>query len=67
MVVLVFWVMWFNDIEDGFNVSEFICEGFIFFYYCEKDELVWVVKRLYNVVCEGGFIGNCFGLLIKFF
>ena len=55
------WVMWFNDIEDGFNVSEFIREGFISSYYCEKDELVWAVKRLYNVVCEGGFIGNRLG------
>ena len=41
-------VLWFNDIEDGFNVSRFISVGEIpdDEYWCNQDELRWALSRL---------------------
>jgi len=39
-------VIWFNDIEDGFNLSAFTNAGVIDEYWCNQDELQWVVRRL---------------------
>jgi hypothetical protein len=41
-------VLWYNDIEDGFNVSKFVTSGIIpdREYWCNQDELRWALPRL---------------------
>ncbi|WP_284652406.1 hypothetical protein [Flavobacterium terrisoli] len=41
-------VIWYNDIEDGFNISEFEKFGEISEYRCEQDEISWAVTKLFN-------------------
>lgn len=48
-----FWVVailgqkavWYNDIEDGFNVSRYSTSGLLNEYWCSHDELHHVVNR----------------------
>ena len=49
-------IIWYNDIEDGFNISEYKKYGQIEEYFCNQDELSWVVNRLFNLVKFGGDI-----------
>jgi hypothetical protein len=52
-------VIWYNDIEEGFNISRYTTYGTIDKYFCNQDELTWTVKRLYQVNKFGGdIIGN---------
>ena len=41
-------VLWYNDIEDGFNVSRFTTAGVIpsAEYWCNQDELRWAIAAL---------------------
>jgi hypothetical protein len=41
-------VLWYNDIEDGFNVSRFDIQGEIprDEYWCNQDSLRWALPRL---------------------
>lgn len=39
-------VLYYNDIEEGFNISEFENEGEIKEYYAEQDELYFAVLKL---------------------
>ena len=41
-------VIWYNDIEDGFNVSTFVTRGTIPTnqYWCNQDELGWALASL---------------------
>lgn len=41
-------VVWFNDIEDGFDISTFAVEGVIPSdeYRCNQDELHWALRAL---------------------
>jgi hypothetical protein len=41
-------VLWYNDIEDGFNVSHFVTFGTIpsTEYWCNQDELRWAIPAL---------------------
>jgi hypothetical protein len=41
-------VLWFNDIECGFNVSNFVTQGEIpeNEYWCNQDTLQWAIPRL---------------------
>jgi hypothetical protein len=41
-------VLWYNDIEDGFNVSRFTVQGEIprDEYWCNQDPLRWALPRL---------------------
>lgn len=41
-------VLWYNDIEDGFNVSRFELRGEIHRdeYWCNQDTLGWALPRL---------------------
>jgi hypothetical protein len=41
-------VLWYNDIEDGFNVSRFAIAGTIpsTEYWCNQDELRWALPAL---------------------
>lgn len=43
-------VLWFNDIEDGFNVSRYKNHGEIEEYWCNQDELEWAVQSLLNLI-----------------
>lgn len=39
-------VVWYNDIEDGYNRSTFSKYGKINEYWCNQDELEWVVQHI---------------------
>lgn len=39
-------VIWFNDIEDGFNRSGFNVFGEIHEYHCNQDELEWQIQNV---------------------
>lgn len=43
-------IVWFNDIEDGFNHSPYSDYGTIDTYSCSQDELEWVVQNLLNAL-----------------
>jgi len=47
-------VLWYNDIEDGFNSSAYEKYGFIRDYWCDQDEFALSVRKLKDFV-EGGF------------
>lgn len=46
-------VVWFNDIEEGFNLSTYSKHGEINEYYCNQDELEWTIQHILNEVIEG--------------
>ncbi|MEQ8546266.1 MAG: hypothetical protein RIC03_00055 [Cyclobacteriaceae bacterium] len=39
-------VVWYNDIEEGFNLSTFAKYGYIDEYGAEQDELQWTMNKL---------------------
>jgi hypothetical protein len=39
-------VVWYNDIEDGFNVSPFVTRGVIGSYFCNQDSFAEFLARL---------------------
>ena len=47
-------IIWFNDIEEGFNISGYKEYGKINGYFCNQEELDWTVKRLFDLVKFGG-------------
>lgn len=55
-------VVWFNDIEDGFNRSAWSTPGVIDEYWCNQDELQWTVQHILNqwqdCVPSGGRYGS---------
>jgi hypothetical protein len=46
-------VVWFNDIEDGFNWSGYVCHGEIGSYRCNQDELAIVIRNLLTFLDTG--------------
>lgn len=46
-------VLWFNDIEDGFNQSFYSEFGKIAEYWCNQDELEWAVQNVINLIKDG--------------
>jgi hypothetical protein len=46
-------VVWFNDIEDGFNVSRYTTPGFISEYWCNHDELQHTIYSLLRQIETG--------------
>jgi hypothetical protein len=46
-------VVWYNDIEDGFNRSRFTVFGLIDDYWCNDDELDVAVRYLLNALTGG--------------
>lgn len=46
-------VVWFNDIEDGFNISKYKTHGRIEDYWCNQDELEEAVQSLLNALEHG--------------
>lgn len=49
-------IVWYNDIEDGFNISDYTTYGKINGYYCNQDELNTAVMRLFELITFGGDI-----------
>ena len=47
-------VIWYNDIEEGFNVSTYKKYGHINGYYCNQDGLSYAVIRVFNSIKSGG-------------
>lgn len=39
-------VIWYNDIEEGFNISDYDTLGNILEYGAEQDELKWCLNKL---------------------
>lgn len=46
-------VVWYNDIEDGFNISDWRRYGQIEGYWCNQDELEWAVQKILNEIETG--------------
>jgi hypothetical protein len=46
-------VLWFNDIEDGFNRSGYTTYGTIDDYWCNHDELEVAVQYVLNALEQG--------------
>ncbi len=51
-------VIWYNDIEEGFNISKYKVFGEIDGYFCNQDELNWTVNRLFDLVKFGGNVNG---------
>ncbi len=39
-------VIWYNDIEDGFNISKYSNYGEIDEYWANDDELQWIIHKI---------------------
>ncbi len=46
-------VIWYNDIEDGFNRSRWSKFGVIDEYQCNQDELQWIIGHILTEVQTG--------------
>ena len=46
-------VLWFNDIEEGFNRSTWSTLGIIDEYLCNQDELQWTIQNVLNEWQDG--------------
>ncbi|MGR9053818.1 MAG: hypothetical protein ACU84J_14325 [Gammaproteobacteria bacterium] len=46
-------VVWYNDIENGFNKSTFSHYGEINEYWCNQDELEWTIQHIINEINDG--------------
>lgn len=46
-------VIWFNDIEDGYNTSTYSTFGTIDKYCCNQDELEWQIQNVINRIKDG--------------
>ena len=46
-------VIWFNDIEDGYNQSTYSNFGVINEYWCNQDELEWAVQNIISMFHDG--------------
>lgn len=47
-------VVWYNDIEGGFNRSRYKRYGSLEQYFCNQDELEWTIQFLINAI-EAGY------------
>ena len=47
-------VIWYNDIEDGFNRSRYTVHGRIDDYWCNQDELEVAIGTLMSMIERGG-------------
>ena len=47
-------IIWYNDIEDGFNISTYSTYGRIDEYWCNQYELNEAVIQLYSLIQFGG-------------
>lgn len=49
-------IIWYNDIEDGFNISRYSTYGRIDEYWCNQYHLNEAVIQLYDLIKFGGSI-----------
>jgi hypothetical protein len=54
-------VIWFNDIEDGFNRSSYDQYGIIKEYWCNQDELEQAIQKLLDAIDTGYDVGGLGG------
>jgi len=54
-------VVWYNDIEDGFNRSTYSSYGRINEYRCNQDELEWTLQHIVDEIRDGFPSGGHFG------
>jgi len=56
-------VVWYNDVEHGFNWSRYTQYGTIpdDEYWCNQDDLEWAIRELMNIVSTGHASGGRFG------
>ena len=47
-------IIWYNDIEEGFNISNYNTYGKFDDYHCNQDELEWCIVRLFDLIKFGG-------------
>jgi hypothetical protein len=52
-------VVWYNDIEDGFNVSSYKKFGTIEEYFCNQTELEFTVQSILNLLQHGYSLPVC--------
>ncbi len=50
-------VIWYNDIEDGFNRSRYVSLGTISEYLCNQDALEFTLQQVLTLIESGGDIG----------
>lgn len=50
------YIIWYNDIEGGFNISTYKVYGEINEYHCNQDELSWSVEKLFSLVNFSGIL-----------
>lgn len=48
-------IIYFNDIEEGFNISPYKNFGEIKEYFCSQNELNWTIIELYNRIKENNY------------
>lgn len=46
-------IVWYNDIEDGYNQSKYSKFGVIDEYWCNQDELEWTIQNVINMLGDG--------------
>ncbi|WP_198043905.1 hypothetical protein [Janthinobacterium sp. 1_2014MBL_MicDiv] len=46
-------VIWFHDIEDGFNCSSYVVAGKLSEYFCNQDELEIAVQNMLAIIETG--------------
>ncbi|NDW10507.1 hypothetical protein [Dysgonomonas sp. 520] len=49
-------IVWYNDIEEGFNISDYKIYGQFEDYYCNQDDLNWCIISLFDLIKFGGGI-----------
>lgn len=54
-------VVWFNDIEDGFNRSEYSRFGIIDAYRCNQNQLQWTIQAILDEIRTGQSSGSYAG------
>lgn len=47
-------VVYYNDIENGFNISQYQQFGVISDYWCNQDDLEWSVQNILDTILNGG-------------
>ena len=46
-------VVWYNEIEEGFNLLRYSQHGLIDEYWCNQDQLEWTLESVLKAVSEG--------------
>lgn len=52
-------VLWYNDIEGGFNLSKYAAFGAIDEYWCNQDQLEWTLQSILNSIQSSESPSDC--------